>query len=141
MNTLDFSYICLINQLQFVICKRDFNILDKQFLVNFIATLVLSRDIILSVDPTFKYVPHQIRNDNQYHLYFKDCIGAIIGTHVKIIVPSEHQTPYTCRKRFTSTNDMDVYDFNMCFTFGLTSAHDTKIFMDALHIRLCNVTS
>jgi hypothetical protein len=110
--------------------------ISRQFHTVLKVILALSRDIIMPTDPTFENVPHQIRNDDRYYPYFKDCIGAIDGTHVKIIVPSEHQIPYTNRKGYTSTNVMAVCDFNMCFTFVLTgwegSAHDTRIFMDAL---------
>jgi len=94
--------------------------ISRQFNSVLKAIIVLSRDIISSVDPTFKDVPHQIRNDGRYYPYFKDCIGTIDGTRVKIIVSNEHQIPYTCRKGFTSTNVMVVCDFNMCFTFVLT---------------------
>ena len=38
------------------------------------------------VDPTFKDTPYQIRNHERYYTYFKDFVGAINGTHVKIIV-------------------------------------------------------
>ena len=78
--------------------------------------LVLSKDIIKPNDPTFKDIPDQIIKDDRYHP-FKNCTNAIDGTHVQIIVPIEHQIPYTCRKGYTSTNVMVVCDFNMCFTF------------------------
>lgn len=110
--------------------------ISRQFHRVLKAVIALSRDIIKPVDPSFTDIPHQIRNDERYYPYFKDCIGAIDGTHVKIIVPSEQQIPYTCRKGYTSTNVMAVCDFNMCFTFVISgwegSAHDTRVFMDAL---------
>jgi len=78
--------------------------------------LALSKDIIKPIDPTFKDILDQIIKDDRYHP-FKNCTNAIDGTHVQIIVPIEHQIPYTCRKGYTSTNVMVVCDFNMCFTF------------------------
>ncbi|XP_050889735.1 protein ALP1-like [Lathyrus oleraceus] len=77
-----------------------------------------------------------IRDDNRYWPYFKDCIGAIDGTHIKIHVLTEKQKPFFNRKGHTSTNVMAVCDFNMCFTFALCgwegSVHDAKILMDTL---------
>ncbi|CAL5188458.1 unnamed protein product [Lathyrus oleraceus] len=77
-----------------------------------------------------------IRDDNRYWPYFKNCIGAIDGTHIKIPVPAEKQKPFFNRKGHTSINVMVVCDFNMCFTFALYgwegSVHDAKILMDTL---------
>ena len=110
--------------------------ISRQFHNVLKAVCGLSRDIIKLVDSTFKYTPYQIRNDERYYPYFKDCVGAIDGTHVKIIVSTEQQIPYTCRKGYKTTNVMAACDFNLCFTFVLAgwegSAHDTRIFMDTL---------
>ena len=110
--------------------------ISRQFHNVLKAVCGLSRDIIKPVDSTFKDTPYQIRNDERYYPYFKDCVGAIDGTHVKIIVPTEQQIAYTCRKGYTTTNVMAACDFNLCFTFVLVgwegSAHDTRIFMDTL---------
>ncbi|XP_050897621.1 uncharacterized protein LOC127104478 [Lathyrus oleraceus] len=76
------------------------------------------------------------RDDNQCWSYFKDCIGAIDGTHIEIHVPAEKQKPFFNRKGHTSTNVMALCDFNMCFTFALCGwegyVHDAKILMDTL---------
>ena len=45
-----------------------------------------SRDIIKPIDPTFNDTSYHNRNDERYYPYFKDCVGVIDGTHVKIIV-------------------------------------------------------
>lgn len=78
-----------------------------------------------------------IRDDNQCWSYFKDCIGAIDGTHIKIHVPAEKQKPFFNRKGHTSTNVMALCDFNMWFAFALCGwegyVHDAKILMDTLH--------
>ncbi|XP_058765965.1 uncharacterized protein LOC131639489 [Vicia villosa] len=42
-----------------------------------------------------------IRDDNRYWPYFKDCIGAIDGTHIKIHVPIEKQKLLFTRKGLT----------------------------------------
>ncbi|XP_039122160.1 putative nuclease HARBI1 [Dioscorea cayenensis subsp. rotundata] len=77
-----------------------------------------------------------IQGDDRYWPYFKDCIGAIDGTHVAIHVPADKQIPFMNRKGYTSTNILATCDFNMCFTYALIgwegSAHDTRILLDVL---------
>ncbi|KHN49091.1 hypothetical protein glysoja_045582, partial [Glycine soja] len=80
------------------------------------AVCMFAKDIIKPVDPSFRDTLDEILKDARYHPYFRDCIGAIDG--------------------YTTTNVMAVCDFSMCFTFVWAgwegSAHDTKIFMEAL---------
>ncbi|XP_073282363.1 protein ALP1-like isoform X3 [Primulina huaijiensis] len=96
----------------------------------------LSRDIIKPIDLNFTDVPEYIKNDKRYWPYFKDCIGAIDGTHICIRVPPSKQIDFIGRKGYTSTNVMAVCDFDMCFTFVWAgwegSAHDSKIFKEAM---------
>ncbi|KAL6284477.1 hypothetical protein ACE6H2_015406 [Prunus campanulata] len=96
----------------------------------------MASDIISSQDPQFRRVPDKIKDDDRYWPYFKDCIGAIDGTHIPVIVPRERQVPYIGRKGITTQNVMAVCDFNMCFTFVWAgwegAAHDARIFMEAL---------
>ncbi|XP_050890306.1 uncharacterized protein LOC127095696 [Lathyrus oleraceus] len=49
------------------------------------------------------------RDDNRYWPYFKDCIGEIDGTHIKIHVPTEKQKPFFNRKGHTRS----VHDANI----------------------------
>ncbi|XP_075492429.1 uncharacterized protein LOC142530477 [Primulina tabacum] len=96
----------------------------------------LSRDIIKPIDLNFTDVSEYIKNDKRYWPYFKDCIGAIDGTHICIRVPPSKQIDFIGRKGYTSTNVMAVCDFDMCFTFVWAgwegSAHDSKIFKEAM---------
>ncbi|KAF2286260.1 hypothetical protein GH714_012884 [Hevea brasiliensis] len=41
-------------------------------------------------DPTFSNIPPEILNDDRYMPHFKDCIGAIDGTHVSACVQEEN---------------------------------------------------
>ncbi|TXG67898.1 hypothetical protein EZV62_009173 [Acer yangbiense] len=43
-------------------------------------------DFLKPSDPAFKIVPTKIKGDNHYWSYFKDCIGAINGTHIPVIL-------------------------------------------------------
>ncbi|CAL8083459.1 unnamed protein product [Prunus armeniaca] len=71
----------------------------------------MASDIISPQDAQFRRVPDKIKDDDRYWPYFKDCIGAIDGTHIPVIVPRERQVPYIGRKG---------------------AAHDARIFMEAL---------
>ncbi|XP_022899282.1 uncharacterized protein LOC111412579 [Olea europaea var. sylvestris] len=78
----------------------------------------------------------QERSNPKYWPYFKDCIGAIDGTHIHASLPTNEQIPYIGRKGYPTQNIMAVCSFDMLFTFvwprweGTT--HDTHIFWEAL---------
>ncbi|CAH9092967.1 unnamed protein product [Cuscuta europaea] len=96
-----------------------------------------SRDLIVPKDPEFKDVPIQIGNDERYMPHFKNCIGAIDGTHIAITVPEEEQLRYRGRKGIPTTNVLAVCDFDLLFTYVLSgwegSAHDSRIFLDTIN--------
>ncbi|XP_040951267.1 putative nuclease HARBI1 isoform X1 [Gossypium hirsutum] len=96
----------------------------------------MATDLIALEDPFFSSIPEQIRNDPRYMPNFKDRIGAIDGTHIAAILPPDEKIPYIGRKGIPTQNVMAVCDFNMCFTFVMArwegSAHDTRIFLDAI---------
>ncbi|KAL3820188.1 hypothetical protein ACJIZ3_006093 [Penstemon smallii] len=77
-----------------------------------------------------------IRLNDRYFPHFKDCIGAIDGTHIKAALPTELQVPYIGRKGIPTQNILVACDFDMCFSFVLPgwegSAHDTRIFYDTI---------
>ncbi|XP_022027780.1 uncharacterized protein LOC110928996 [Helianthus annuus] len=100
------------------------------------AVLKMSANII---KPSTNYndeVPAHILNNPRYYPMFKDCIGAIGGTHVRVSVQLKDQPKYIGRKGYAAQNIMAVCDLNMCFTFVWAgwegSAHDTRIFNEAL---------
>ncbi|KAF3653499.1 putative Cell division protein kinase 7 [Capsicum annuum] len=96
----------------------------------------LARDIIR---------PHLNYNDGvgahkpcseRYLSFFKDCIGALDGTHVKARLSQGQEILYIDRKGYPTKNILAVVDFNMCFTFALAgwegSTHDIRIFLTSL---------
>ena len=93
-------------------------------------------DYLKPSDPYFKGIPRKIKDDNRYWPYFKDCICAIDGTHVSVVMHVSKQIPYIDRKGSPTQNIMDACDFNMCFTFAWAgwegAAHDARIFLEAL---------
>lgn len=81
-------------------------------------------------------VPPEIMNDSRLWPYFKDCVGAIDGTHIDACVPKNEQMPYRNRKGVCSQNIMAVCSFDMLFTFVEAgwegSAHDSRIFQHCI---------
>nr|XP_040254251.1 protein ALP1-like [Aegilops tauschii subsp. strangulata] len=80
--------------------------------------------------------PPKIRGSPGWYPYFKDCIGAIDGTHVTARVPRLQSAAYRGRKHYTSQNVLVVVDFDLKFTYLLAgwkgSAHDANILTDSM---------
>ena len=96
--------------------------------------LGLAHDIIVP-ETSFLEVHPNLENP-AFCPHFNDCIEAIDGTHVKVLVPKSKRVPYLNRHNETSQNVFAVCDFDMRFTFVLLgwpgSAHDMRVFKDAM---------
>jgi hypothetical protein len=68
--------------------------------------------------------------------YFKDCVGAVDGTHIHIYVPDQDKAAWRNRKGFHSQNVFAACSFDLRFTFVYPgwegSAHDASVVRDAL---------
>ena len=99
------------------------------------SVLDLSADIIKPRDPDFTTMHPRVQNA-RFYPEFKGCIGAIDGTHIPVVVPSDKFMQHMCRKGKTIQNVMAVRDFDMVFTFVLAgwpgSVHDMRVLDDAL---------
>ena len=97
--------------------------------------LRLAHDIIVPKDPTFSELHPNLEKAGIYP-HFNDCIGAIDGTHVKLVVHKSKRIPYLNRHNETNQNVLVVCDFDMRFTFVLSgwpgSAHDMRVFKDIM---------
>ncbi|CAI9264297.1 unnamed protein product [Lactuca saligna] len=100
------------------------------------AVFKMSADIIRPAANYNDEVPEYTLNNPRYYPMFKDCIGAIDGTHVRASVRQHEEAKYVGRKGYATQNIMVVCDFNMCFTFVWAgwegTAYDTRIFNEAL---------
>jgi hypothetical protein len=95
----------------------------------------LGDDIIAPRDPLFRTMHDRLQN-RRFFPFFNGCIGAIDGTHVPMVVPSDKFIQHLCRKGKTTQNVLAACDFDMVFTFVLAgwpgSVHDMRVFDDAL---------
>ncbi|XP_020579661.1 uncharacterized protein LOC110024187 [Phalaenopsis equestris] len=58
------------------------------------ALVSLTAQIIKLEDPSFATTLEQIANSTRYMSYFKNCIGAIDGTHVDARIPNHEKVAY-----------------------------------------------
>lgn len=85
--------------------------------------------------PTGQHISWKIQQNPKFWPYFKDCIGAIDGSHISAFTPHHLRGSYRNRKGFLSQNCLFTCDFDLLFTYALTgwegSASDARIWDDA----------
>ena len=95
----------------------------------------LAGDNIRPSNPEFTTI-HERLQDSRFSTHFNDCIGAIDGTHVPVVVPADEIVNHVGRHGYPTQNVMVVCDFDMRFTSIVAgwpgSVHDTRIFKDTL---------
>ena len=125
-NLLDKLKIVFTRSLE-TICRKFDKVLES---VNKLAV-----DIIKPKDPEFKNVHPRLQSP-RFTPFFDNCIGAIDGTHIPVVVPSNKVVQHTGRHGYTSQNVMAICDFDMRFTFVVAgwpgSVHDMRVFKDAI---------
>jgi hypothetical protein len=92
-------------------------------------------DIIRPKDSEFRVV-HKRLQSPRFAPFFDKCIGALDGTHVKVVMPANEVVPHMGRHGYTSQNVLAFCDFDMRFTFAIAgwpgSVHDMRVFKDAI---------
>ena len=95
----------------------------------------LAGDIIKPKDPSFTHV-HQRLRKRRFWPHFKNAIGAIDGTHIRVTVPAALKVVHINRHGYPSQNVMAMCDFDMRFTFICAgwpgSVHDTRVFLNSV---------
>ena len=80
-------------------------------------------------------IPPRIAENTKYTPFFDNCIGALDGTHIPIMVEPEKQSPYRNRKGFLSQNVLAActFDLQFCYVFPgwEGSANDQRVLQDA----------
>ncbi|GAV63127.1 LOW QUALITY PROTEIN: DDE_4 domain-containing protein, partial [Cephalotus follicularis] len=81
-------------------------------------------------------LPPHIKFNEKYYPWFKDCVGAIDGTHVSTWIPAEKIVSFKGRKSTVTQNVLCACNFNMEFTFVYSgwegTANDSRVFLDAV---------
>ena len=99
------------------------------------SVMKLAVDIIKPRDTEFQTV-HSRLQAPRFSPYFDNCIGAIDGTHVPVVVPSSKVVQYIGRHGYSTQNVLAICDFDMRFTFAVAgrpgSVHDMRVFNDAI---------
>jgi len=115
--------------------RRSMETISRTFNSVLTSIIRLAHYIIKPRDPEFTEVHPMLENPN-FWPHFKNCIGAIDGTHVKLVVGKSKRIQYLNRHNETSQNVLAVCDFDMRFTFVLSgwpgSVHDMRVFKDAM---------
>uniref|UniRef100_A0A7N2LF77 Transposase n=1 Tax=Quercus lobata TaxID=97700 RepID=A0A7N2LF77_QUELO len=92
---------------------------------------IISMDILKPSDPTLSVVPRHIQKNPLYMPHFQNCIGAIDGTPIQVVVRDNKKASYYNRKGVTSFNVMVASDFDLLFTFVMAgwegATHDIHI--------------
>jgi DDE superfamily endonuclease len=96
--------------------------------------------IKLPVSPT--EIPTAISSSPKNYPFFKDCIGAVDGTHIAAKVLKEETVAFRNRKGFLSQNVMACCDLdNLVFTYVLAgwegAAHDGHVFNQSFNHGFC----
>ncbi|KAI0510534.1 hypothetical protein KFK09_011138 [Dendrobium nobile] len=88
------------------------------------------------IKPPSPETPYKIKSSNRFMPFFKDCIGAIDGTHIKARVPKENEAAFRGRKSYPTQNVLAAVDFDLKITYVLAgwegSAHDAAVLKNAL---------
>ncbi|XP_042448958.1 uncharacterized protein LOC122033868 [Zingiber officinale] len=89
------------------------------------------------VQPNGSTVSPQILNSGgRFYPYFKNCIGAIDGTHIRVKVSKEDVSRYRGRKNYPTMNVLAACTFDLKFMYVLPgwegSASDSRILDNAL---------
>ncbi|CAO2149373.1 unnamed protein product, partial [Urochloa humidicola] len=116
------------------ILTRSTGTIHKNFVKVLECLVKLSDNILTPRDPEFRTI-HPKLQEARFHGLFNNCIGAIDGTHIPCIVPSDKVIEYMNRKGKTSQNVMAICDFDMRFIFVNAgwpgSVHDMRVFNDS----------
>ncbi|PPE01391.1 hypothetical protein GOBAR_DD01572 [Gossypium barbadense] len=164
--TLNVCLLCLFaSLLRFWMKTRDFSLLSARLCVSFHKLPALNvrfrvirsryhrstktiyryfRVVLRAILKLYKLVirlpdestPSDIRNNPRFYPYFKDCIGALDGTHIRAFVPLSSQGRFRSRKGGTTQNVLAAITFDLKFSYALAgwegSAYDSRILSDAL---------
>jgi hypothetical protein len=102
------------------------------------ALILMAKHFIVPKDANFRTVHKRIRDDKRAYPHFKDCIGALDGTHIRVALHPNEQVRYIGKSGIPTTNVLAICDFDLRFTYvsvgQVGSKHDTSVLYDAMHV-------
>jgi hypothetical protein len=118
------------------IFKHSSETISRKFEEVLLCVVAMSVDYIRPVDPNFSTTHTRISRDRRMMPYFKNCIGALDGTHISATPRSEDLIRYIGRSGIATQNVLAIVDFDMRFIYASTgqpgSMHDTNVLFHAL---------
>ncbi|XP_015689724.2 protein ALP1-like isoform X2 [Oryza brachyantha] len=118
--------------------KHSGETISRKFEEVLFSVVSMCKDYICPKDPNFRRAHSRIKNDKRMWPHFKNCIGAIDGTHVAVNPPREEYVRYIGRHKSSTQNVMAAVDFDMRFTYASIgqpgSMHDTSVLYHALEV-------
>ncbi|KAH5707858.1 hypothetical protein HBI81_243770 [Parastagonospora nodorum] len=114
-------------------CGRSLDTVSNHFHEVLDALIPLYSEV---VTPASGEIPDAIRDNPKRWPAFKDCVGALDGSHFFLRVPASQQRRFRNRYGDLTQNVLAVVDFDMNFTYVLAgwegSAHDERVLKDAV---------
>jgi hypothetical protein len=98
--------------------ERSLGIVHSMFYRVLPCVVKYANDIIKPRDLEFTTWHRRMMN-RRFYPEFKDCIGAIDGSHIPCVVHVDKFVQHLCHKGLTTQNVMAACDFDMIFTFVL----------------------
>lgn len=68
------------------------------------ALMAIAKDFIRTKDPNFPTIHKRIRDDRRAYPHFKDCIGALDGTHIRVTLSPDEQVRYIGKTGIATQN-------------------------------------
>ncbi|XP_047178658.1 putative nuclease HARBI1 [Vigna umbellata] len=97
---------------------------------------ILTLELEFLTQPSGDDVHPYVLNNNRFYPYFKDCLGAIDRTHVRVRVARTDAPRFRGRKDWPTQNVLAVCDFDMKFTYVLAgwegTTSDSRILKNVL---------
>ena len=101
-----------------------------------VLTAIIGLEEIFVVQPDGLRTPPEIEKEPKFNPYFKNCVGAIDGTHIRVKVSPLDAPRYRGRKEFPTQNVLATCTFDLKFTYVLAgwegTASDSRIMKNAL---------
>jgi hypothetical protein len=112
--------------------KHSSETISRKFHEMLDCVIAMARDYLRPTIPNICIVHKRIRNDRKAYPHFKDCIGAIDETHVRVSLSPEEQVRYIGKTCIATQNVLAICDFDIRFTYvaarQLSSYHETHMY-------------